>query len=103
MLTMLVITEQGFLFDVAHYDWDRIFLIPDVESAWKYFYDGFISIINRYAPFKKFRVKCKDNPWFSEALFVLIHEWDVAWAKSDSSSDWICFRQLRNICTVAIS
>lgn len=25
--------EQGFLFDVAHYDWDRIFLIPDVESA----------------------------------------------------------------------
>lgn len=36
--------EQGFLFDVAHYDWDRIFLIPDVESAWKYFYDGLISM-----------------------------------------------------------
>ncbi len=43
--------EQGFLLDVAHYNWDRIFLIPDVESAWIYFYDGFISIINRHAPF----------------------------------------------------
>jgi len=25
--------EQAFLFDVARCDWDRIFLIPDVESA----------------------------------------------------------------------
>ncbi len=62
-------------------------------------------IINRHAPFKKFRVKGRDNPWFSEDLSVLIRERDVVWAKarqSDLSSDWICFRQLRNKCTVAI-
>ncbi len=97
--------EQGFLLDVAQYNWDRIFLIPDVESAWIYFYDGFISIINRHAPFKKFRVKGRDNPWFSEALSALIRERDVAWAKArqfDLSSDWIYFRQLRNKCTVTI-
>ncbi len=69
--------EQGFLLDVAQYNWDRIFLIPDVESAWIYFYDGFISIINRHAPFKKFCVKGRDNPWFSEALSALIRERDV--------------------------
>ncbi len=74
--------EQGFLLDIAQYNWDRIFLIPDVESAWIYFYDGFISIINRHAPFKKFSVKGRDNPWFSEALSALIRERDVAWAKA---------------------
>jgi len=38
-------------------------------------------------------------------LSVLIRERDTAWAKarqSDSDSDWIRFRQLRNKCTVAI-
>lgn len=46
---------------------------------------------------KKTCVKGRDNPWFSDALSVLIHECDVAWAKSrqsDLSYDWICFRQL---------
>ncbi len=97
--------EQGFLLDIAHYNWDRIVLTPDVESAWVYFYDGFISIVNRHAPLKKFCVKGRDNPWFSEALSALIRERDVAWAKARQSylsSDCIYFRQRRNKCTVAI-
>jgi len=97
--------EQCFLQDLATYDWERISLIPDVEFAWQYFYDGLTSVLNRHAPFKKFRVKGRDNPWFSTALSVLIRERDTAWAKarqSDSDSDWIRFRQLRNKCTVAI-
>jgi len=48
--------EQCFLQDLATYDWERISLIPDVEFAWQYFYDGLTSVLNRHAPFKKFRV-----------------------------------------------
>jgi len=71
--------------------------LPCLALPWYYFYDGFLSIINRHAPFKRFRVKGRDNPWFSEALSVQIRERHVAWAKarqSDVGSDWIRFRQL---------
>ncbi len=44
---------QGFLFDLAQFDWEKITLIPDIESTWNYFYDNFILIINKHAPLKK--------------------------------------------------
>ncbi len=28
---------QGFLFDLAQFDWEKITLIPDIESTWNYF------------------------------------------------------------------
>lgn len=36
--------EQAFLYDLAQIDWDKIVLIPDVDCAWKYFYDNFMLI-----------------------------------------------------------
>lgn len=51
---MRYFNEQSFLIDLVLFDWDRIFLIPDVKFAWKYFYDGFTLILNRHTPFKKF-------------------------------------------------
>lgn len=45
--------KQGFLHDLAQFDWDKIMSILDNESAWKYFYDYFILIINKYAPLQK--------------------------------------------------
>ncbi len=102
---MKYFNEQAFLYDLAHIDWDKITLIPDVDCAWDYFYNGFMSIINKHAPLKKHRVKHRDNPWFSAALYDLIEERDVAWAKARQThldSDWLHFRQLRNKCTLAI-
>ncbi len=43
---------QGFLFDLAQFDWEKITLIPDIESTWNYFYDNFILIINKHAPLR---------------------------------------------------
>ncbi len=77
-----------------------------MDCAWDYFHNGFMSIINKHAPLKKHRVKHRENPWFSAALYDLIEERDVAWAKARQThldSDWLHFRQLRNKCTVAIS
>ncbi len=41
---------HGFLFDLAQFDWEKIMLIPDIESTWNYLYDNFILIINKHAP-----------------------------------------------------
>lgn len=94
--------EQGFCHDLFNCDWSRIELIPDVESAWIFFRDSFLQVINRHAPLKRFRVKGRDNPWFSSELGDILHDRNLAWAKArktGSSSDWLVFRQLRNKCS----
>ena len=96
---------QGYLHDVFLVDWDRFLLIPDVATAWQYFHTLFMKIVNKHAPIKRFRVKGRDNPWFSNELSELIHERNLAWAtarKSDSERDWLAFRALRNKCTAFI-
>ena len=53
-------------------DWGQMDLCADVETAWSYFYLGFMEIIDRHAPLRKFRVKGRDNPWFSAELSSLL-------------------------------
>ncbi len=52
-------SEQGFVHDLAQLDWEKISLIPVIECAWNYFYEGLINIINKHAPFKK--ILCKGS------------------------------------------
>ena len=98
-------SEQAFLHDLHRGDLDRISLIPNVDTAWNYFHSVFLSITNKHAPFIKFRIKGRDNPWFSSELAELIHARNQAWAKareSNSSSLWSRFWCLRNKCTASI-
>lgn len=93
--------EQAFLHDLYLCDWAKVCLIPDPEMALSYFKLLFLDVINRHAPLRKYRVKGRDNPWFSDQLSDIIHERNLAWAtarKSKSYSDWIRFRCLRNRC-----
>ena len=53
-------------------DWGKIDVCADVETAWSYFYLGFMKMIDRHAPLRKFRVKGRDNPWFSAELSSLL-------------------------------
>ncbi len=79
-----------------------IALIDDVETAWSFFHDSFLEILNKHAPMQKFRIKGRDNPWFTAELSCLLHERNMTWAKarkSDSEADWLLFRQLsKNKC-----
>lgn len=68
-------SEQGFVHDLAGFNWEKILLIPDMEFGWKYFYKGLTTIINRHANLKKY---CVNNLWFSPTLSNLIHDCDVA-------------------------
>lgn len=76
-----------------------------MSIAWQYFHTLFLKIVNRHAPVRTFRVKGRDNPWFSNELSELLHERNLAWAiarKSDIDKDWVAFRKLRNKCTALI-
>lgn len=71
-----------------------------METAWKFFHYVFFQIVNKHAPFCRFRVKGRDNPWFSSEL-SFIHDRNLAWAKarkSCSDADWLIFRRLQNKC-----
>lgn len=50
-------SEQAFFHELSHFEWNRISLIDDVDLAWKFFYDVFLGILNKLAPFWEFRVK----------------------------------------------
>lgn len=78
--------QQAFIHDIFHFDWKKVCLIPDVELAWSYFKDSFVGILNKHAPLRKFKVKGRNNPCFSDALSTLLHEWDLAWAKARKSA-----------------
>uniref|UniRef100_A0A8C5N2E5 Reverse transcriptase domain-containing protein n=1 Tax=Gouania willdenowi TaxID=441366 RepID=A0A8C5N2E5_GOUWI len=99
------LNEQAFHHDLSMVNWKYISLIPDVELAWTFFKDTFMQIINKHAPLKKYRVKGRENPWFSPELADSLHERNKAWDKarqSNSATDWSFFRQLRNKCTSLI-
>jgi len=55
-------------------------LIPEPEITLEHFKSLFLDIINKHAPFRKYKIKGHDNPWFSEKLSDLIHDRDLAWS-----------------------
>uniref|UniRef100_A0A3P9IXQ6 Reverse transcriptase domain-containing protein n=1 Tax=Oryzias latipes TaxID=8090 RepID=A0A3P9IXQ6_ORYLA len=97
--------EQSFCQELYEFDWHTMMEIDNVETAWSYFHNEFTKILDRHAPIRHYKVKGRNNPWFSSDLANQLHERNVAWAKarhSDNASDWLAFRKLRNACTTAI-
>lgn len=66
--------EQGFHHDLFCFEWERIKLNADVENVWKFFYDGFIEINDKHAGLRKYRVKGRDDAWFTPELANLLHD-----------------------------
>ena len=93
--------EQAFLHDLYLCDWVKVGLMPDPDMALSYFKSLFLDITNKHAPLRKYKVKGRVDPWFTDHLSDKIHESNLAGAtarKSKSQYDWIHFRHLRNKC-----
>lgn len=56
--------EQGFLHDLIHFDWGKN-IIADILNAWKFFHDGFLELVDKHAPIRKYNVKGCNNAWFT--------------------------------------
>uniref|UniRef100_A0A8K9V263 Reverse transcriptase domain-containing protein n=1 Tax=Oncorhynchus mykiss TaxID=8022 RepID=A0A8K9V263_ONCMY len=98
-------SEQAFLIDLAGVSWKDIDLIPSVEDAWIFFKNAFLTILNKHAPFKKFRTRNRYSPWFSPDLTALNQHKNVLWRSalaSNSPRDMQLFREARNHYTQAV-
>ncbi len=91
-------SEQRFLHYLNYLEWEQINLIPDLEIAWEFFYNIFSALVDKHAPLKSYRVKGRDNAWFSPLLIT----WLGQKLEKQIYSDWLDFRRLRNACTVAV-
>lgn len=95
---------SAFMHDLAAVEWNRVALFDDIELGLGYFYE-IRCMVNKHAPFRKFRVKGRNNFWFSSEIGNLLKERDIAWArarKTNTEADWLKFWQLRNKCTSLI-
>jgi hypothetical protein len=98
-------SEQAFLIDLAGVSWKDIDLIPSVEDAWIFFINAFLTILNKHAPFKKFRTRNRYSPWFSPDLTALNQHKNILWRSalaSNSPRDMQLFREARNHYTQAV-
>uniref|UniRef100_A0A8C7QUG0 Reverse transcriptase domain-containing protein n=1 Tax=Oncorhynchus mykiss TaxID=8022 RepID=A0A8C7QUG0_ONCMY len=98
-------SEQAFLIDLAGVSWKDIDLIPSVEDAWIFFLNAFLTILNKHAPFKKFRTRNRCSPWFSPDLTALNQHKNILWRSalaSNSPRDMQLFREARNHYTQAV-
>uniref|UniRef100_A0A8L0DUF3 Reverse transcriptase domain-containing protein n=1 Tax=Oncorhynchus mykiss TaxID=8022 RepID=A0A8L0DUF3_ONCMY len=98
-------SEQAFLIDLAGVTWKDIDLIPSVEDAWIFFLNAFLTILNKHAPFKKFRTRNRYSPWFSPDLTALNQHKNILWRSalaSNSPRDMQLFREARNHYTQAV-
>uniref|UniRef100_A0A8K9WUZ7 Reverse transcriptase domain-containing protein n=1 Tax=Oncorhynchus mykiss TaxID=8022 RepID=A0A8K9WUZ7_ONCMY len=98
-------SEQAFLIDLAGVSWKDIDLIPSVEDAWIFFLNAFLTILNKHAPFKKFRTRNRYSPWFSPDLTALNQQKNILWRSallSNSPRDMQLFREARNHSTQAV-
>uniref|UniRef100_A0A8K9X2D8 Reverse transcriptase domain-containing protein n=1 Tax=Oncorhynchus mykiss TaxID=8022 RepID=A0A8K9X2D8_ONCMY len=98
-------SEQAFLIDLAGVSWEDIDLIPSVEDAWIFFLNAFLTILNKHAPFKKFRTRNRYSPWFSSDLTALNQHKNILWRSalaSNSPRDMQLFREARNHYTQAV-
>uniref|UniRef100_A0A8C7RJN6 Reverse transcriptase domain-containing protein n=1 Tax=Oncorhynchus mykiss TaxID=8022 RepID=A0A8C7RJN6_ONCMY len=98
-------SEQAFLIDLAGVSWKDIDLIPSVEDAWIFFLNAFLTILNKHAPFKKFRTRNRYSPWFSPDLTALNQHKNILWRSalaSNSPRDMQLFREARNHYTQAV-
>lgn len=75
--------EQAFLHDVYHSDLNFVCEMVDVKLAWDFFKTTFLSLIDKHAPLRRFRISGKDNPWFNENISSTIRERDRAWSKAN--------------------
>ena len=80
--------EQAFLKDLNLSDWTRVNLIPEPELELQYFKSLFLDIINKHAPLRKYKIKGRNNPWFSEhATKQQMRREDYPWSGNNAPFD----------------
>ena len=79
--------------------------VSELQPALDFFINTFMTAVNKHAPLKKYRIKDRSTPWFSQELSDLFKQRYNAWSRARRTGDpahWLSFRRIRNICTSAV-
>lgn len=90
---------EAFDADLKGSGWGAVIDAPDVDTKVQIFNALFVSLFDKHAPYRTFRVKNRPSPWMTPALKALIRERNKAGkklSKSKRKSDEDVFKALRN-------
>ena len=66
--------EHSFLTDLYQSNIHLTTQFSELQPALEFFTNSFITTVNRHAPLKKFRIKDRSTPWFSQELSALFKQ-----------------------------
>lgn len=91
--------DINFLSDLRQLDWNRLWVVNDVQKACDIFNSLVLSVVEKHAPLGTHRVSTKKPQWVNDELLKAVKERDyfkkVA-ADSKRVSDWANFKKKRN-------
>ena len=88
--------------DLEKICWNDVLSDSDPITAYEHWSRKFISVLNKYAPLKKKRIRQKEAPWMNIDILEKIRERDCAKHRAHRSKtieDWNSYKQKRNIVT----
>ena len=91
--------------DVSQTSWDDIERCKDVNSAYGFFEEKLMDLIDKHAPLKKQRIRKQESPWMNSDIIELIRKRNLSKKhaiKSKLDGDWREYRRLRNQVTAKI-
>lgn len=66
-------------------------LIPNVQDAWDYFYEGYNKVLDKHALWKMVKARGEHLPWITRERISLFKQRDKAWPvyrKTGNNADW---------------
>ena len=97
--------HQNMSAELRNHDWNPIYAINEVNTAWKYLKDVLLKTFDKHAPIVQRRVKGQFCPWLNSEIYQFMNDRDKALRKArktKSTADWKYYRKLRNECTTTI-
>lgn len=88
--------------DFSEADFEPLYRINNVNSAWNYLQNILVTNFNKHAPIITKRVKGSLCPWLVPEIKRVMNNRDQMlrkFRKSKSGSDWDTYKRLRNSCT----
>ena len=88
--------------ELKHHNWDHLYLIKDVNLAWKYLNSVLPVSFNRHCPIIKKQIRGKISPWLTTDLKQKMNHRDQLKRKAkrnNTDQDWNCYKKEKNRCT----
>ena len=91
--------EETFLDKLNLMDWEPLYQIENVNTAWEYYVSRIRSAIDEMCPIRNFVIKNRKDPWITNEILEEIHDKDRLLHKAKKTGldqDWINARLARN-------